>query len=134
MGCSTARRPGLVGEQHRHAVVDAVGPPALLVRALQLRVGRADGVAQLAVGEAAFWVATEDAALGRFQPAGRDGATCRFLLVVDDPASVVAAALTAGATELSPVADEHAWRLGRVVDPFGHEWELGHPLGDWPRR
>jgi hypothetical protein len=20
-------------------------------------------------------------------------------------------------------------RLGRVVDPLGHEWEIGHPLG-----
>jgi PhnB protein len=91
-----------------------------------------DGVAQLAVGDASFWVATEDAALGRFQPAGRDGATCRLLLVVDDPVSVVAAAVAAGATRLSAVADEHVWRLGRVVDPFGHEWEIGHPLADWP--
>jgi hypothetical protein len=22
--------------------------------------------------------------------------------------------------------------VGRVVDPFGHEWEIGRPLGDWP--
>jgi uncharacterized glyoxalase superfamily protein PhnB len=22
--------------------------------------------------------------------------------------------------------------LGRVVDPFGHEWEIGRPLGAWP--
>jgi hypothetical protein len=24
--------------------------------------------------------------------------------------------------------------VGRVVDPFGHEWEIGRPLGDWPPR
>ena len=24
------------------------------------------------------------------------------------------------------------WRLGRIVDPFGHEWEIGRPLGQWP--
>jgi PhnB protein len=30
------------------------------------------------------------------------------------------------------MADEHGWRLGRIVDPFGHEWEIGRPLGDWP--
>jgi uncharacterized glyoxalase superfamily protein PhnB len=22
--------------------------------------------------------------------------------------------------------------LGRIVDPFGHEWEIGSPLGEWP--
>jgi PhnB protein len=26
------------------------------------------------------------------------------------------------------VADAHCWRLGRVVDPFGHHWEIGRPL------
>jgi len=41
-------------------------------------------------------------------------------------------AVAAGATEASSVADEHGWRLGRIVDPFGHEWEIGTPLGAWP--
>jgi PhnB protein len=28
-----------------------------------------------------------------------------------------------------PVADqEYGWRVGRVVDPFGHHWEIGKPL------
>jgi PhnB protein len=30
------------------------------------------------------------------------------------------------------VGDEHGWRLGRIVDPFGYEWEIGAPLGSWP--
>jgi uncharacterized glyoxalase superfamily protein PhnB len=38
----------------------------------------------------------------------------------------------AGAKELSPAADEHGWRIGRIDDPFGHEWEIGKPLGPWP--
>ena len=38
----------------------------------------------------------------------------------------------ARAAELSPVADEHGWRLGRIIDPFGHEWEIGEPIGTWP--
>ena len=33
---------------------------------------------------------------------------------------------------MTPVADAHGWRLGRVVDPFGHHWEIGRPLGPWP--
>jgi uncharacterized glyoxalase superfamily protein PhnB len=38
-----------------------------------------------------------------------------------------ALAVAAGAAELSPVDDEHGWRIGRVVDPFGHEREIGKP-------
>jgi PhnB protein len=91
-----------------------------------------DIVAQLAVGEAAFWIAPPSTALKRFSPRGLDGATGRILLVVDDPDGVVRRAVAAGATEASPLADEHGWRLGRIVDPFGHEWEIGTPTGPWP--
>jgi PhnB protein len=27
-----------------------------------------------------------------------------------------------------PVGNQHGWRLGRVVDPFGHHWEIGKPM------
>ena len=40
----------------------------------------------------------------------------------------VARAIKAGAKEVFPVGDEHGWRIGRVVDPFGHHWEIGRPL------
>jgi len=97
------------------------------------RVGSGDDiVAQLAVGEAAFWVASASATMKRLSPRAIDGATSRTLLVVDDPERVVRQALAAGATESSPVSEEHGWRLGRIVDPFGHEWEIGMPLGAWP--
>lgn len=97
------------------------------------RVGGGDDiVAQLAVGDAAFWVAGASAAMKRLSPRAVDGATSRTLLVVDDPERVVRQAVAAGATESSPVKDEHGWRLGRIVDPFGHEWEIGVPLGAWP--
>jgi PhnB protein len=97
------------------------------------RVGDGDDiVAQLGIGEALFWVASSAAAMKRFSPRTIDGATSRTLLVVDDPDVVVSRAVAAGATETSPVGDEHGWRLGRIVDPFGHEWEIGRPLGYWP--
>jgi len=91
-----------------------------------------DIVAQLAVGAAVFWVAAANADSGRFSPKSISGATGRTLLVVEDPAGVLAQAVAAGATEAAPVADEYGWQLGRVIDPFGHEWELGKPLGTWP--
>jgi PhnB protein len=88
-------------------------------------------VAQLAVGDARFWVS--NAGGHRLDPLAAGGATGRTLFVTDDPETVVAKAVAAGAEEVSGVTDEHGWRLGRVVDPYGHEWEVGHPIGDWPR-
>jgi uncharacterized glyoxalase superfamily protein PhnB len=63
----------------------------------------------------------------RFSPRQINGTTSRTLLVVDDPEEVVARAVAAGATESSSVGDEHGWRLGRIIDPFGHEWEVFKP-------
>jgi PhnB protein len=97
------------------------------------RVGEGDAiVAQLAVGDASFWIATSSTAAKRFSPPEIGGATGRTLLVVDEPDRVAAHAVAAGATEKSPVSDEHGWRVGRIIDPFGHEWEIGVPLGPWP--
>jgi PhnB protein len=97
------------------------------------QVGEADDiVAQLATGDATFWVASTSKEMKRFSPRAIDGATCRLLLVVDDPESVVRKAVASGATESSVVGEEHGWRLGRIIDPFGHEWEIGKPLGAWP--
>jgi PhnB protein len=70
--------------------------------------------------------------MGRFSPKAIGGGTARMLLVVEDPDAVAAQAVAAGAAELSPVGEEHGWRVGRVVDPFGHEWEIGRPTGAWP--
>jgi PhnB protein len=91
-----------------------------------------DIVAQLAVGDAMFWVAAAAPDAGRFSARALGGGTSRTLLVVDDPDSVLESAVTAGAVATSAVSDEHSWRLGRIVDPFGHEWEIGKPLGPWP--
>ena len=97
------------------------------------RVGDgAEIVVQLAVGDAAFWVAAASPAMKRLSPQAIRGTTSRTLLVVDDPDQVLEQAVAAGATEASPVADEHGCRLGRIVDPFGHAWEIGRPLGVWP--
>src|SRR5262245_58188326 len=91
-----------------------------------------DIVAQFGVGAAAFWVAPSSPAMKRLSPHAIDGTTSRTLLVVEDPDAVVRRAVAAGAMESSPVSDEHGWRLGRIIDPFGQEWEIGKPLGPWP--
>ena len=89
-------------------------------------------VAQLQVGSTRFWVEDESPEHGNFSPQTLAGATTRLLLVVDDPAAAVERALAAGAREVHPVGEVYGWLLGRVVDPFGHHWEIGRPLGPWP--
>jgi PhnB protein len=98
-------------------------------------VGEGDDiVAQLGVGEAAFWVATASPATKRLDPRAMGGATGRTLLVVDDPRTLMRQVVDAGAVETSPIAIEQGWEIGRVVDPFGHEWEIGKPIVPWPPR
>jgi PhnB protein len=89
-------------------------------------------VAQLAVGNSLFWVEDESPLHGNFSPETVGGATARMLLIVEDPESVFARAVAAGAMPISPVGDEHGWWLGRIDDPFGHRWEIGKPVNDWP--
>jgi PhnB protein len=97
------------------------------------RVGEGDDiVAQLAVDGAAFWVGAADRERKRFSPEAIGGATSRTLLVVSDPDAMFSRAVSAGATPESAVAEEHGWRLGRIIDPFGHEWEIGRPISAWP--
>lgn len=91
-----------------------------------------DIVAQLAVDGATFWVAASGQSAERLVPRVIGGATARLLLVVDDPDAAFARAVAAGAEAKSAVDDEHGWRVGRLIDPFGHEWEIGNPLAAWP--
>jgi PhnB protein len=91
-----------------------------------------DVVAQLAVGNGSFWVSDESPANKNFSPESLGGSTLRLLLVVEDPRSAVERAVALGATEVVPVAEEHGWLLGRIEDPFGHHWEIGKPLHEWP--
>ena len=86
-------------------------------------------VAQLAIGEYDFWLADESPEHKNYSPESLGGSTVRMVLVADDPDAVFEQALSAGAAALWPMVDQpYGWRIGRVVDPFGHHWEIGKPL------
>jgi PhnB protein len=86
------------------------------------------GVGQMSVDGAEFWVAEESPEHQNFSPQSLGGCSVRMLLVVEDPAALCQKAVQAGAKIIVPVSDAHCWRLGRIVDPFGHHWEIGKPL------
>ena len=91
------------------------------------RIDAPDGavVATLSIGGAQFWVADESPDHKNFSPETLGGGTVRMVLVVDDPDAAFAKAVAAGATVVTPMANQHGWRVGRVADPFGHHWEIG---------
>jgi PhnB protein len=84
-------------------------------------------VAQLSIGGAEFWVADESPEHGNSSPESLGGSTTRMIVVVADPAAVFSRALSAGATEVWPVDERNGWLIGRIVDPYGHHWEIGRP-------
>ena len=94
------------------------------------RVDAPDGavVARLSTDGAEFWVADESPEHKNFSPETLGGGTVRMVLIVDNPDAVFANAVATGATVVWPVGNQHGWRIGRVVDPFGHHWEIGKPL------
>ncbi len=85
-------------------------------------------VAQLSVSGAEFWVADESPENLNFSPESLGGCSVRMLLIVEDPDAVCERAVSAGATQIAPVSEGYGWRLGRIVDPFGHHWEIGKRL------
>jgi PhnB protein len=94
------------------------------------RLDAPDGgvVARLSVDGAEFWLGDESPEHKNFSPETLHGGTVRMVLSVPDPDALFQRALKAGAKEISPVAEQHGWRVGRVVDPFGHHWEIACEL------
>jgi PhnB protein len=86
-------------------------------------------VAQLSVGGAEFWVSDESPEHFNFSPESLGGATTRMVMVVADPDAAFDRAVAAGGKVVVPVENQpYGWRVGRIVDPFGHHWEIGKPL------
>ena len=85
-------------------------------------------IVRLSLKGAEFWVSGGSQNSSNTQPPG--SASVRMILTVDDPDTLFAKAIKAGASEVFPVGEGHGWRLGRLVDPFGFHWEIGYPLSE----
>lgn len=87
-------------------------------------------VARLSVGQAEFWVADESPEHFNFSPESLGGGSVRIVMIVEDPDAMFERAVAAGAKVVWPVNNQYGWRIGRIVDPFGHHWEIGKPLAE----
>jgi len=88
-------------------------------------------VARLSVGDSEFWLADESPEHGNFSPESLGGGSVRMVMIVKDPDAAFERAVIAGANVVWPVSNQpYGWRVGRIVDPFGHHWEIGRPLSD----
>jgi PhnB protein len=85
-------------------------------------------VSRLSIMGAEFWLADESPEHANFSPESLGGGTVRMIMTVPNPDAMFAKAVAAGARVVVDVKEDYGWRLGRVVDPFGHHWEIGRPL------
>jgi PhnB protein len=85
-------------------------------------------VARMSVQGAEFWVADESPGHQNFSPESLGGGTVRMVMIVENPDASFDRAVAAGATVVTAMSNQYGWRLGRVVDPFGHHWEIGKPV------
>ena len=98
-----------------------------------IEVFRIDGenesvVARMSIGGAEFWLSDESPEHHNFSPQTLGGGSVRMVLTVPYPDQVFERALKSGATQVHAVCEEYGWRVGRLIDPFGHHWEIGRPL------
>lgn len=81
-------------------------------------------VAQLMVDGAPFWIQEDERAGAPVS----EQTSVRMILTVSDPDEFFQRAIAAGAVDVAPVHEEYGWRTGRVIDPFGYDWEFSRPL------
>jgi PhnB protein len=86
-------------------------------------------VVRLNANGAEFWLSYEGPkATAATSATALGGDNLRMILTVPDPDAVFANAIAVGAAQVYAVSEDHGWRLGRLLDPFGLHWEIGKPL------
>lgn len=89
------------------------------------RIGHAD----LEFGGASVMLADEFPEYGILGPESIGGSAVTIHLHVDDADAVIARAVAAGAQVLIAPQDQfYGERSGRIRDPFGHSWNIGHSI------
>ena len=87
------------------------------------------GHAEMQLGPAVLMLSDPYPEYGLHAPPGGTDIGSSVHLHVDDADALCAQAVAAGATLLMPPADQfYGERGGRLRDPFGHTWLIGHEI------
>jgi uncharacterized glyoxalase superfamily protein PhnB len=89
--------------------------------------------ASIRINGAVLMMVDENKEYGMLGPKSLGGSPVTLHLIVTDADAAIAQAEKAGATVKMPAADMF-WgdRYGTVVDPWGHNWSIAHPLANRP--
>jgi uncharacterized glyoxalase superfamily protein PhnB len=81
--------------------------------------------AEMKIGNSIFMLNDENRDWNALSPESLNGTPCGFYLYVNDADALQKRALAAGAKEVLPVQDMF-WgdKMGAVMDPFGHKWNI----------
>ncbi|HEX5660864.1 MAG TPA: VOC family protein [Polyangiales bacterium] len=87
------------------------------------------GHAELEIGGTTVMVSEEYPEMDIVGPQSLGGCSASIHLHVDDADALTKQAVEAGATVKRALSDQfYGERSGTIVDPFGHEWMLGHSI------
>ena len=87
--------------------------------------------AEIRIGDSVVMLAEENEAWGNSSPLSLGGSPMFLMAYVDDVDAAFRRAIDAGATEVSPVADQfYGDRSGTLKDPYGHQWTLATHIED----
>jgi PhnB protein len=85
------------------------------------------------IGDSIFMISDENPGWDTASPQKLGGSAVALHLYVEDADRTFADAIEAGASESMPVENQF-WgdRMGKVVDPFGHQWLIATHVEDVP--
>lgn len=89
------------------------------------------GHAEIQIGDSRIMLSDEFPEFGALAPESLGGSPVTLHLYVENTDALVAQAAAAGATIISPAADQdYGERSGTVKDPYGHTWTIATHLED----
>lgn len=89
------------------------------------------GHSEFKIGDSIFMISDENLECGSASPEALKGSPVALYLYVPDVDSTFSEAVKAGAKSAMPVENQF-WgdRMGKIVDPFGHQWLLATHVED----
>lgn len=87
--------------------------------------------AEVKIGDSVIMLGDENPEFGNKSPKTVGGTPVTLMVYVEDVDETVKRAVERGATQLGDVTDEfYGDRVGRITDPFGHEWHVATHVED----